>query len=707
MAAELGREECLQILLVTGSSIVPSKDIQGNNVLHYACRGDAPASTLRLILQVAGNSLLPKLWSTKNLDRGQTPLHCICQYGRVDLLEEVLSSTGSTSLSLLTRVLSMQDVDQQTPLLAAVASGSTDVVMSLLMWRGNNHHTRTVQSLSPCPLVWAVQSGSVDMLLLLLEFNDPSGTGYNLTNALHHAVESTDNDESRLELVRVLVGAGANPCTTESPSTQSAVRIAAARSDSGTLKVLLDSYEHYLTTIRDNRRRDPILQKQPESFFAGMESRENAERVVATRDALVASLFMGWQSSKHSAAYHACSLVLYRREVNLGQAGIGRLHLSLVTNELKSMEDVPAFTRGSYMYQTQYSHSVGIFNQLKERPTALQYWSNVMRSMPWMTLDTRCAWLISEEEHVHDGPINDDLPEPDIVLVSDDGSRFLAHGVLLSQKSAKLGAAIRFASMSQSAGVTSLAEVPILASSKLCRWMLQHIYHGSILAGELSQGGQDCCWELIELLLVAEEFICRSLVQECEMRLLAADPRQCFCVSCARAGTIENHKVDCHYLVDGPSYCITPDSALDVLAVAQHVSEAYFDADYMLRVTNNETMYSFSSYINNNNDNNTNVNGNGINGAAIVLKPMQALREAAVCTVLQGFKAVSQSEAFASQLPAVDIDANTGADTPKADEWLLHMCLQELAASPGASVPSFPATRRQWLKQQQSTTIIK
>jgi ankyrin repeat protein len=713
MAAELGREECLQILLLSGSSVVLSRDTKGNNVLHYACRGDAPASTLCLILQVAGNSLLPKLWTTKNL-RGQSPLHCICQCGRVDLLEEVLS-TGS--LSLLTKVLSMQDVDQQTPLLAAVASDSSDVVMSLLMWRGNNHIQivnnftppgTAVRASSPCPLDWAVQSGNVDMVLLLLEFNDPSGLGYNLTNALHHAFESTDNDESRLELMRVLIGAGANPCsTTESPSAQSALRVAAARFDSVALMVLLDSYNHYLTSIQENRRRDPTLQKQPESFFRGMESCENAERLVATRDALVTSLFLGWRSSEHSSLYHACSLVLYRRKVKLGHTGMGRLHLSLVTNDLKSMEEVPACTRVSCMYQTQYSHAVGICNKLKDRESALSYWSSAMCSLPWMTQDTRCAWLRNEESR-HDDDTIDSLPEPDIVLVADDGFRFLAHGALLSQKSAKLGAALRFASMSisESAEATSLVEVPMRASSKICRWMLQHIYHGSILSGELSRDGQECCWELMELLLAAEEFICRSLVQECEMRLLAADPRQCFCVSCARTETILDQQVDCHYLVDGPSHCITPDSALDVLAVAQHVNEACLEEDYVLCVTNNETIVSSRAY-------NSNDSSAGDDDTS-VLKPMQALREAAVCTLLQGFQAVSQSETFESQLAedaanTNSLESSTGAPsfstTLKVDEWLLQMCLQELAASPGASLPSFPAKRRhQWLKQQQGSS---
>jgi hypothetical protein len=246
----------------------------------------------------------------------------------------------------------------------------------------------------------------------------------------------------------------------------------------------------------------------------------------------------------------------------------------------------------------------------------------------------------------------------------------------------------------------------VRASSKVCRWMLQHIYHGSILSGELSRDGQECCWELMELLLAAEEFICRSLVQECEMRLLAADPRQCFCVACARAGTIKDQQVDCHYLVDGPSHCITPDSALDVLAVAQHVSEACLEADYMLCVTNNGTIVSSRAY-----NANGSSGGDG-DGDASVLKPMQALREAAVCTVLQGFQAVSQSETFASQLADGAVNTNstyTGAtpssNTLKADEWLLQMCLQELAASPGASLPSFPAKRRhQWLKQQQGTS---
>jgi len=665
MAAEDGREECLQILLAAGgSSVALQRDSQGRNMLHYACCGDAPASTLRLILTVTGHSVVPKLLSGKNM-RGQTPLHCICEQGRVDLLEVILSVA---SLTILTRMLSTLDVKRQTPLLSAVAAGSTDVVMSLLMWRGNNHTSKgsTGYAASPCPLVWAVRSKSVEMVLLLLEFNDPSGMGYDLTNALHVAVESTDSD-SRIELVRVLIGAGANPCSVDTLSTQSAIRVAAARPDSQTLVVLIDSYDYYLASVQDNRRRDHILQKQPESFFAGMESQENAERQLATRDSLVTSLFMGWQSSKCASAYHACSLVLYRRNVNLGCTGICRLHRSLLTKELALVADVP--TSRSYTYQTQYVHPTGRFNALKERENSLRYWSNGMRSMPWMhsPKDSRCTWIRSENYYSR----QEDLLEPDIVLLTEDGSRFLAHGAIISQKSAKLGAAVRFASMSdQSSEVTSLVEVQVSASSKVCRWMLEHIYHGSICSG-LSSDRQECYQELIEVLLVAEEFICRSLVQECEMRLLASDVHRCFCCSCARAGSIENQLVDCHYLVDSPSCCVTVDSALDILAVAQHVRSSCLEVDYNLCVTKRDGV--FASEIE--------------QAEASMLQPMEALQETAICTILQDFNSVISSSAFRSQfegdtvLPDENIDKNP-------HEWLLQMCLQELSNLPSASVSS-------------------
>jgi hypothetical protein len=126
-ATELGHEECVSILLSKqdqGTILLFDKDQHGNNALHYCCRGRGKESLLRLLLQqVTGTTKgkqqqLAKLVSAKN-DNLQTPFHVACGSGRVDFVEIFLSICGST---LLSKILLMKDVDDQTPLLTAVST---------------------------------------------------------------------------------------------------------------------------------------------------------------------------------------------------------------------------------------------------------------------------------------------------------------------------------------------------------------------------------------------------------------------------------------------------------------------------------------------------------------------------------------------------------------------------------------------------------
>jgi hypothetical protein len=113
------------------------------------------------------------------------------------------------------------------------------------------------------------------------------------------------------------------------------------------------------------------------------------------------------------------------------------------------------------------------------------------------------------------------------------------------------------------------------------------------------------------------------------------------------------------------------DSALDILAVAQHVRSSCLEVDYNLCVTKRDGV--FASEIE--------------QAEASMLQPMEALQETAICTILQDFNSVISSSAFRSQfegdtvLPDENIDKNP-------HEWLLQMCLQELSNLPSASVSS-------------------
>lgn len=242
----------------------------------------------------------------------------------------------------------------------------------------------------------------------------------------------------------------------------------------------------------------------------------------------------------------------------------------------------------------------------------------------------------------------------------------MAHQLVLSQ-SGKLDAAIRFASMAREqlqedgkAVTTSLLAIDVDLSGKTCRWLLEHMYHGSI-AGGLSKYPHESCQELLELLLVGEEFICRSLVQECEMRMLSSDSffDRCLCSYCcanaARTTTPMNQadSVECIYRVSGPTCLVTADAAVDVLAVVQHVAGSCCETDYTLRVTQtpNESKNKF-----------------------VFRNPMESLHEVALIVIMSDFGSVVKSEAFACQF----YDAMMEATDTGAQEILLQMSLESL-----------------------------
>jgi ankyrin repeat protein len=173
---EKGHEECLQLLLANSPSVVLVKDAMGNNILHASCNLQVPLSTFQLVVDVVSSAALSKAALSRNA-LGETPLHIACKHGRIALVDAFLSSLN---FSLLAKVLVVQDQQAQTPFLAAVGSGSADVVMGLLMWRGNNHESISSKN-AKCPLAWAVRTRNVDTVLLLLVTNHISSGDSNKT----------------------------------------------------------------------------------------------------------------------------------------------------------------------------------------------------------------------------------------------------------------------------------------------------------------------------------------------------------------------------------------------------------------------------------------------------------------------------------------------------------------------------------------------
>ena len=669
-ATALGREECVQVLLQhTSPSALFQKDSNGNSVLHVCCRNPNGASLLQLLFDAThnNNTLRSKLFQSQNFKQ-QTPLHVACQCGGLELVEQMLSVL---SLSLLSKLLVQVDVDGQTPLLAAVASGSTEVVMSLLMWRGNNHvsTTNAPSKPLPCPLTWAVRLRDPNMVLLLLEFNDPSGKGYNLHKALYTAVDGIrmmetekEVDDVDLELVRVLVEAGANPFLVDrsGKADSNSVLVSAVQWNvSSVLSALMDSYESYLGRVRNERRQDPYLQKQPESFFRGLESQENAERSTALRDALVVSLINGYRVSPQ---YFASSVVLYEKGASMGLLGLERLQRSLVQGSLVPSSDSISVSARECTYETRHRLSVHPKNiESSDTPWVL----SLLEQDDTVT----CPWLSSHLDDKDARAFDDG--KLDVVLVCDDGSQLFAHSEIVAKASEKLAAAIRFSDMSSNNDKT-ITTIELQAPRKVGRWMLQHMYHGSIVSGLSNNNIESLTNDLMDLLLFADECFCSSLVQECEMRLLSANPCHCLCQSCVTLVRGDNDDEQCFYRTMGPSICITSSSVLDLYALAQQVGDSQIHTNaYKIAMSWSET--SMASLLQ----------------SASIVQPLECLKEAAIRYMLLNFE---------SLLDQLSIEE---ADNENAPLWVLQACLQDMCLSPMTHI----VRPRQWSTKPTNKTF--
>ena len=82
-------------------------------------------------------------------------------------------------------------------------------------------------------------------------------------------------------------------------------------------------------------------------------------------------------------------------------------------------------------------------------------------------------------------------------------------------------------------------------------FLVCHCYHGSIVAG-LDSRPSICCQQLLDLFFIANEYLCFSLAQECELRILSCNPYKCHCWNCCE--TLERYDHDefsmrCYYSV--------------------------------------------------------------------------------------------------------------------------------------------------------------
>ena len=361
-------------------------------------------------------------------------------------------------------------------------------------------------------------------------------------------------------------------------------------------------------------------------------------------------------------------------------------------------------------------------------------WSYVLIEVLWFHLrmnGVNCSWMkntisyLLEKEHVDYSSF---LVEDEFFLVAD-GENLLAHKSIISAKSDKLAARIRFTkgSAKECPSADRLAvhvDLPLLVAKML----LCHCYHGSITFG-LMKSPTKQCHQLLEMALVADEYLCPSLLLECKIRLLMQTSSRCeyICPYCSTAGISLEGQIDCPIWLqcferaeknlgnDSPSLYCEP---VGVYAYSLHVhnvvkinwshhakkcnwcpcrcstigavflSPAGTSHDEILSIWvywrpkfNND--YAISLWLDYA-DNNI--------GAGCISVPFASTKMMAIWTMLCDFPAVIRSDSYLRQIKSDDdeddiaqVDDSFAIGWPGDDEdsiLLVRTCLEELACSP-------------------------
>ncbi|KAL7522528.1 hypothetical protein ACHAWX_007222 [Stephanocyclus meneghinianus] len=757
LACELHRLECIETLLsLTKLKLDHREQEWGNSAYHFCCLGKRSISGTKWDGEILSESaavdaidtLLNKtpypsqrriLMSINN--EGQNLLHLACASGNLRLVDCILQHLNSRGHSLVVKALNMKDRNRCVPFLSAVVADARDIAMHLLVSRFANRSDFSTW-FAGCPLSIASSNDSVEMVRMLLEVGHP--TVYDTNRALLEAVrckantpqdELEDDSEARCEIIRLLISSGANPhslvATSQFPeqhlvhTDRSALNkhlkakirqdvvpltVAVCFDDVEGVKTMLTSYALALPSIRSSRRSDPLLRSQPESYFQTLEKREDDVVDSSLQSALVHSLFQWCKDRRLSSA--TIALGLYRRGVQLSQKSVqwlaNCLQAGIITPPPPTYCQAP-FTvfqiTFEYKPKSDLNHDVY---------TCSIDWSKVLSSLDWFSAsinEIRCRFLWQLFE-CHRPPnrvkeVQGTLKEDEFYLIVEN-EKIMAHKSIVSMKSGKLAAAIHFNEAQREMSNDRLS-VQIDLPLALAKMLLTHIYHGSIVFG-LNAIPSIQCHQLLELALLAEEYLCPTLILECEMRLLKHGNRECICSHCSDSYNSKADKMRCLVqqrchedasactgdsgfckitgvyeckttsFTDSPrSGLITPETVLDVLVVAQHMvqSSSAHNGFYGMKYFKNEGMDGASLL-------------GAMHDEECLSAPFFAVKVAAVSVILKNFKAVINSDSYFQQIrfgheERIDncaLDPSTMADTEESSMVLLSLCLDALKHNP-------------------------
>ena len=732
LACELGRVACIKALLCSSHVKLDYRERRGGNTCyHYCCLNqNNGVAALDTLMSHTTNTTQKRVLLSTNRE-GRNLLHLACARGDLPLLKSLLGHLSNISSQLPWKALTMIDRLGHNPFISAVYANECDIVEHLLLTRfaGADY----TSWFSACPLTIASSNLSLDMAKLLFEmgYDTRSTTNPNLSPIIRYDVNRSllelvlvsidDNDKvdtSKHELIGLFIEHGANPhsavnvFTPNKPKTrgnngitalsteeETPLSVAVVARDYLSIECMLHSYTHALTITQASRRKDPILISQPESYFRAVEERETDMVHSSLQSALVKALFLTWQQ-KGDHAMGKCCLALYRRGVALSQLNMQWLEKCIAMERLMPPLTIRDDSTEKYYFeapQVQYSLPNGSTNPVSSADTFL-CWSHVLLSLPWVVnkFAFNCNWIRTGIDNSDFDP--GELKNDEMYLVAE-GTKLLVHRSIISARSGKLAAAIRFAEVQEQyndkkGGTMSIViDLPLL----IAKMLICHCYHGSISFGLMSSASPlKRCEQLLELALLAEEYLLPSLITEVEMRLLDTKGSDCFCAYCSGASLSPSDAVELpvarqclaldeenieptgvyfqkasHSNTISQSSLISPGSSLSVLAVSQQLSSSSQSGSYKLKYIKCQ-----ESVVNSCIDVEKDANAGTIDA------PFLACKAVAVHTLLREFKVFMHlANAESDDIPTlIDIENDSGID--ETHIFLLRTCLEELAQSP-------------------------